>query len=71
MGNLPGECLTSRPSWWSRSSTRVRVRFSGEFGKNKTVGIENTMSTSMKTLDTLDSYSLVTWSGSQEDPSMV
>ena len=26
---------------------------------------------SMKTLDTLDSYSLVTWSGSQEDPSMV
>ena len=26
---------------------------------------------SMKTLDTLDSYSLVTWSGSQEDPNMV
>ena len=26
---------------------------------------------SMKTLDTLDSYSLVTWSGNQEDPSMV
>ena len=25
----------------------------------------------MKTLDTLDSYSLVTWSGSQEDPNMV
>ena len=25
----------------------------------------------MKTLDTLDSYSLVTWSGNQEDPSMV
>ena len=25
----------------------------------------------MKTLDNLDSYSLVTWSGNQEDPSMV
>ena len=47
------------------------MRFSGEFCQKKTVGIENEISSSMKTLDTLDSYSLVTWSGSQEDPSMV
>ena len=41
------------------------------FCKNETFGVENSISFSMKTLDTLDSYSLVTWSGSQEDPNMV
>ena len=35
------------------------------------ITVENAIYSSMKTLDTLDSYSLVTWSGSQEDPSMV
>ena len=44
----------------------LRLIFGKKIGKN----IFKILS-SMKTLDTLDSYSLVTWSGSQDDPNMV
>ena len=41
------------------------------FARTKLLVLTIQFSFSMKTLDTLDSYSLVTWSGNQEDPSMV